>query len=81
MYETLDLWAFILRIHQMFGIYFIMEALDIWVFSLRRHYIHLYLRECGGVMVERRSPNREVLGSIPTGVELELDTLTPYSTG
>ena len=26
------------------------------------------LRERGGVVVERRTPNREVLGSIPTGV-------------
>ena len=28
----------------------------------------LILREGGGVVVERRTPNREVLDSIPTGV-------------
>ena len=27
-----------------------------------------YARERGGVVVERRTPNREVLGSIPIGV-------------
>ena len=27
-------------------------------------------RERGGVVVERRTPNREVLGSIPTGVSV-----------
>ena len=26
------------------------------------------IRERGGVVVERRTPNQEVLGSIPTGV-------------
>ena len=26
------------------------------------------IRERGGVVLERRTPNREVLGSIPTGV-------------
>ena len=26
------------------------------------------LREGGGIVVERRTPNREVLGSIPTGI-------------
>ena len=40
-------------------------------------------RERGGVIVECRTPNREVLGLFPTGVlccVLEQDTLTPYST-
>ena len=27
-----------------------------------------YSRECGGVVVERRTPNRKVLDSIPTGI-------------
>ena len=41
-------------------------------------------RERDGVVVERRTPNREVLGSIPTSSTafvLEQYTLTPYSTG
>ena len=43
-------------------------------------------RECGGVVVERGTPNREVLGWVrfpqaaPCCV-IEQDTLTPYSTG
>ena len=40
-------------------------------------------RERGGVVVERWTPNREVMGSIPTAplcCVLEQDTLTPYST-
>ena len=51
----------------------------------------LYYRQSGTcnlnqncVVVERRTPNREVLGSMPTGVTccvLEQDTFTPYSTG
>ena len=34
------------------------------------HHVHVMLKfiNCGGVVVERRTPNREVLGSIPTGV-------------
>ena len=28
----------------------------------------MYVRERGGVVVERRTPNREAPGSIPTGV-------------
>ena len=39
-------------------------------------------REHCDVVVERRTPNREVLGSIPTrGIVLEQDILIPYSTG
>ena len=30
--------------------------------------MHLQFRERGGVVVERRTLNREILGSIPTGV-------------
>ena len=41
-------------------------------------------RERGGVVVERWTPNQEVLGSIPLASQccvLEKDTLTSYSTG
>ena len=34
----------------------------------KRNHNYKRIRECGGVVVERRTPNREVLGSIPTGV-------------
>ena len=43
----------------------------------------LYQRKRGGVVVER-TPNREILGSIPQAAPccvFEQDTLTPYSTG
>ena len=46
--------------------------------------IFFFHRERGGLVVERRTPNREVLSSIPTSVtvlRLLVKTLTPYSIG
>ena len=53
------------------------------IFIANRQFQSWYFRERGSVVIEHRTPNREVLGSIPTGGTVcvhEQDTLTPYST-
>ena len=54
-----------------------LEKYDVLGYSYRRRaLLKSKTRERGGVVVERQTPNREVLGSIPTGVTM----LCPGST-
>ena len=46
----------------------LVKSLNNCVNLIQFHIVHDFVRKRGGVVVERRTPNREILCSIPTSV-------------